>query len=171
MTSAPTAPADTRPSQGSELSAQLGKQLKQTLQSAMADGGPVAAIDVCQLQAPAIAATIATPGIHVGRTALRVRNSNNAPDPAQIKILQDFERRLSAGESAETIEQFDSADDGSARYMKAIVTQPLCTTCHGTELPPEIAAAITQRYPNDAAVGFAPGSLRGAFVVEWSSSQ
>ncbi len=160
--------ADARLAQGRALSAQLGTQLKQTLQSAMADGGPVAAINACQLQAPGIAATLSTPGVRVGRTALRVRNPDNAPNPAQVKILQDFEHRLSAGESAATLEQFDSAADGSARYMKAIVTQPLCTTCHGTALPPDVAAAVTQRYPDDAAVGFAPGSLRGAFVVEWS---
>jgi hypothetical protein len=167
-TNAATAIADPRREQGRALSQNLGKTLKQSLQSAIAEGGPVAAIDVCQLQAPTIATEISPPGTRVGRTALRVRNPANTPDEAQRGILRDFEHRLNAGAAADTLEQFDVAADGSARYMKAIVTQPLCTTCHGTALPPEIAAAITQRYPNDAAVGFAPGSLRGAFVVEWS---
>jgi hypothetical protein len=51
--------------------------------------------------------------------------------------------------------------------MKPIVTAPLCLTCHGETLAPGVAAAVESRYPQDRAVGFAAGDLRGAFHVSW----
>ena len=45
--------------------------------------------------------------------------------------------------------------------------QPLCLTCHGTELDPAIAAQIAASYPADEATGFAAGDFRGVFWVEF----
>jgi hypothetical protein len=53
------------------------------------------------------------------------------------------------------------------RWMKPIMTAPLCLTCHGDALDPELAAVIAERYPADRATGFTPGELRGAFYVVW----
>jgi hypothetical protein len=60
------------------------------------------------------------------------------------------------------------ADDGGRRefrFMKAITTQPLCLTCHGEAISPEVAAKLSELYPDDRATGFREGDLRGAFVV------
>lgn len=161
---------DTRLAESRKLSGTLGTELRDALMTAMKTDGPAGAIDVCRVEAPAIAGRIGRPDVRVGRTAARVRNPDNAADTEQRRVLQDFERRLAAGEVPDMIEQFDQTYRGGARYMKAIVTQPMCLACHGPSLAPEVASIVRARYPDDQAVGYAPGSLRGAFVVEWPAA-
>ena len=147
----------------------LGSQLQQALRAAIQEGGPVAGIEVCKLRAPQIAEDVSGPRIDVGRTSLKVRNPDNSPDALEARILEDFERRLAGGENPGDIETFVIRNDGQRRYghwMKAIPTQGLCTVCHGTDIPPEVAEAIDAAYPRDQARGFSVGELRGAFSVE-----
>jgi hypothetical protein len=49
--------------------------------------------------------------------------------------------------------------------MKAIGTTSPCLNCHGSALKPEVAAKVKELYPEDQAVGFASGQLRGAFTL------
>lgn len=161
---------DTRFAQSREYADALQAALSQRLQAAMVEGGPVAAIEVCRVEAPAIATRIGGDApVRVGRTALRVRNPANAPDEEATAVLESFEARLRAGESA-PLEWFEAKPDGSARYFRAIVLQPMCVACHGVDIAPPVASAIAAKYPDDRATGFAPGELRGAFVVDWRAS-
>ena len=150
-----------------DAAAQLGQELGATLLAALGTDGPIEAIGICSVEASPIAARLSEQaGASVGRTALRIRNPDNAPDAGARDVLAAFERDLAAGATAAP-EHFETRPDGSARYMSAIVTQPLCVTCHGSDIAPEVAAAITERYPEDQARGFAVGELRGAFLVTW----
>ena len=148
----------------------LAESLRPTLMNALEAGGPVAAIEACQGLAPAIATEQSTArGLTVGRTALRVRNPDNAPDAWERKVLETFAAKIDAGANPDTVDFGEAVmTDGrrSFRYMKAIpmAAEP-CLACHGGELKPEIAAEIAKRYPQDEAVGFVPGKLRGAFTV------
>ncbi len=160
---------DARVAEGRGFAAQLGMGLKTALSGAIADDGPLGAIDVCRIEAPASAADVSRPGVRVGRTALRVRNPANAPDREARAVLEEFARRLAAGEPADTLEDLRTTPRGS-RYMKAIVTQPMCTTCHGVAVAPALKQATLERYPADQALGFEAGSLRGAFIVEWTDA-
>lgn len=146
---------------------QLGRQLE----SAMAAGGPVAAIEVCAEVVPEIAAKASREsGAVVGRTALRVRNPDNAPDADARQVLQAFAERLESGDPL-PIEHFGAAPGGGERYLRAIVLQPLCATCHGAALAPAVSAAVAARYPEDRATGFAVGELRGAFIIDWPAKE
>jgi hypothetical protein len=69
------------------------------------------------------------------------------------------------------VERFAAASDGSARYMQAIVLQPMCAMCHGDSLAPEVRATIQENYPDDQATGFAVGELRGAFLIDWPAKE
>ncbi len=160
--------------QSRNLADRLGGELKAELGRAIKTGGPVAAIDVCRSRAPAIAARLsAESGTSLGRTALRVRNPANAPDELQRAVLEQFQAELASGGFEGPLEAAFEINRGGRverRYMRAIVTDPVCLTCHGGSLAPEIAAAIAQAYPSDRAVGFEPGQLRGAFTVAWPPS-
>jgi hypothetical protein len=57
-------------------------------------------------------------------------------------------------------------DQDTVGYVEPIFVQPLCLTCHGTELAPELEAAIEQHYPSDEATGYVAGDLRGMFWAE-----
>ena len=154
-----------------DAATQLGQELAAALLTALGTDGPVEAIGVCSVEASPIAARLSEQaGARVGRTALRIRNPENAPDEAAREVMEAFARDLAADATAPP-EHFEARPDGSARYMSAIVTQPLCMTCHGSEIAPEAATAIAEHYPTDQATGFAVGNLRGAFIVEWPASE
>ena len=149
----------------------LAENLRPTLVNALKTGGPVAAIEACQGVAPGIAAEqSAAHGVTVGRTALLVRNPANAADAWERKVLESFAAKIDGGAAPDTVDFGEMVEEGGRktfRYMKAIpmAAEP-CMACHGTELKPEIAAEIAKRYPQDKAVGFTPGKLRGAFTVK-----
>ncbi len=153
----------------------LGSELQARLQFAMGERGVVGAIDVCRLEAPAIAGAVAgdvaAPGpgpVEVGRTALRLRNPANLPDRWGVQQLQDFRRRQATGEALAGMEVHrieDGPGGRELRYMRAIPTAAGCLACHGSELAPEVGRTLLRHYPADAARGFAPGDLRGAFKV------
>ena len=54
------------------------------------------------------------------------------------------------------------------RFMKTIGVKPMCLQCHGSaeQIPPTSAAMLSKLYPNDRAVGYAAGDLRGASSVK-----
>ena len=148
----------------------LGKSLKTTLQSAMKAGGPVAAVKACNTSADPIASKVAAEsGWAVGRTSLKLRNPNNAPDDWELTVLNKFEERKAAGESPKTLEFSETVMvDGKKtfRFMKAIPTGEVCMNCHGgDQVKAEVAETIKGFYPDDEARGFKPGDLRGAFTL------
>ena len=170
----PPAPAADWVEHSRQLALQLGSELKGELGKAMAAGGPVAAIDVCRTRAPAIAARLSSEsGATVGRTALRVRNPANAPEGLQRTLLEQFSSELASGKFTLPLEaafEIRRGEQVERRYMRAIPTEPVCLTCHGKTLAPELAAAIARDYPNDQATGFEQGQLRGAFTVTWPAA-
>ena len=149
--------------------ADFGMTLVGELQRAIVEGGPVNAIGVCNLVAPAVAADkSAEHAMDIGRTSLKLRQPTNEPDGWETAQLLDFERRRAAGEDPATIETGEYVLMGGRRvfrYMKAIPTGDVCLNCHGANLAPEVRARLNALYPEDAATGFAAGDLRGAFTI------
>lgn len=143
--------------------------LKGELESSMQLGGPVAAISLCNVRAPEISSQVSyDAGWDVGRTSLKLRNQENAPDAWEKATLEGFETRKVAGEALKNMEHAEIVElDGQKtfRYMKAIPTAELCLVCHGSETPADVATQLDQLYPNDAARGFNAGDIRGAFTL------
>ncbi len=139
--------------------------LRQELQSAMQEKGPVGAIAICREKAPGLTRDLsARYGLTLRRTALRYRNPANAPDAWEKNTLVRFARQRAQGADYATL-RATRRSGKTLRYLKAIETQAMCMVCHGTKLSPPVAAAIRQHYPADRATGFAPGDLRGAFSL------
>lgn len=149
-----------------------GGQLKGALSTALSEQGPVGAVEVCQLQAPAIGAAVGDKhSVTVRRVTTRARNPANAADPWQEQQLAGFERAIGDGASPADIDVLDAQTAGGEttyRYMRPIMAEPLCLTCHGAKLPEALAQTIDQRYPEDRARGYSAGDLRGAFFVSWT---
>ena len=145
------------------------EQLKGELESSMKAGGPVDAIETCQIKAPSIAHEMSTgSGWEVGRTSLKLRNPANAPDAWELAVLNKFEERKAAGEDPQSIahaEVVEQSGKSEFRFMKAIPTAELCLKCHGSELKPEVAAALDSHYMADKARGYKLGDIRGAFTL------
>ena len=148
----------------------FGGPLKMALQEGMKNGGPVNAISVCNEKAPEIAAAAAAKsGWSVGRTSLKLRNPHNEPDAWELKVLNQFEARKTAGEKPDAIAYGEVVDmDGKKqfRFMKAIGTADVCLSCHGSDIKPDVAAKLDGLYPGDQARGFSKGDIRGAFTLK-----
>lgn len=152
-----------------EVVKNFGGRLVAALQGALKSGGPEAAIQVCKVEAPKIATEEgARTGWQVGRTALKVRNPNNAADAFEKRVLESFAARAAKGEPLANMEHTETVTENGKkvfRYMKAIPTGDVCVTCHGTDLAPTLAAKIKSLYPQDQATGFQVGQLRGAITI------
>ena len=117
------------------LAQQFVGQLKPQLKKAMSEGGPTRAIEVCASVAPQIAdALSADSGWIVKRVSLKSRNASRAmPDGWERQVLDQFDQRQAAGESAASI-SYGTTVGKQYRYMQAQSVEPLCLTCHGQEL-------------------------------------
>lgn len=153
--------------QSRHLAMELQQQLSSELMAAMKAEGPVHAIAVCNERAPVIAEGLSkSNNAVVGRTALRVRNPDNAPMGEHKAVMDYFQARL-AKDPNTVPEVLFTASNGEQHYMRAIPMQPQCAACHGSNIKPEVSRAIAQKYPNDQATGFEVGDLRGSFLIRW----
>jgi len=156
----------------SRWNARFSGQLRNRLQAAMAEGGPVAAVEVCHIEAPQIAATVmAAHGVRLGRVAAPGRNRNpaQAADDWKLATLEAFQQAVDDGAAAGdqvAVTRGPLPEGIALRMMRGIVTEPVCLACHGNAVAPEVRAAILASYPDDGATGFAAGDLRGALWVE-----
>ncbi|MEE4185581.1 MAG: DUF3365 domain-containing protein [Gammaproteobacteria bacterium] len=146
---------------GAEILAPFKRDLQAALQAGM-QTGVVEAVTVCQLQAPAIAEAFQREGVRVGRASHKLRNPANAA-PAWVQPILDEYLTAAAERAPRTV----TLPGERAGYVEPIVLQPLCTACHGTGIATEVAQRISELYPDDEAVGFAPGDLRGVFWAEY----
>jgi hypothetical protein len=168
---APAFAEDPRIVESRAIADRFQQTLKGALMAAIAEGGPTKAIEVCQVQAPAIAAQLGSEtGAIVSRTSLKVRNPANAPTAAQRAVLEAFAARQQAGEEAGALEDFEPNAEGGPRYMRAIITQEPCLACHGREIAEPVRATLAERYPGDAATGYDLGEVRGAFSITWPTT-
>ena len=150
------------------ISATFADKLKGELVGAMKVDGPVKAIEVCNVAAPAIAADASANGWTVARTSLKPRNPKNAPDAWEKRVLEEFDTAKSTGAEAAKLEHFEVVEkDGvrTFRFMKAIPVAEPCLTCHGEAIKEPVKARLAELYPDDRATGYKLGDIRGAFTL------
>ena len=140
---------------------------KQTLKTALVSGmeaGPVAAISVCSEEAPMISGNLSVDGVTMGRSSHKLRNQENIAPGWAAPLLAGY----AAGEQEGPV-AVEYAENRFG-YIEPIMIQPMCLNCHGSELNPDVAAAISEQYPDDQATGFSVGDFRGVFWVEFAGT-
>jgi hypothetical protein len=147
-------------------------KLLQTLTDAIAKSSAADAVTVCQDAAPRMAkAASEQSGWQIRRVSLRNRNPKAVPDAWERETLEDFDRQAAAGFSPASLERTAvQTVDGKPvqRYMRALPTQALCLSCHGAAeaLAPGVAERVKALYPDDKAVGYSLGQIRGAITLK-----
>ena len=155
----------------SQIIKQLSSSLKQELKTAIQTNGVAAAIQTCKMQAPVLTNEISnSSSLTIKRTSLKLRNPANTPDAWEQQVLMDFEQQLAQGVAMNQLvytELVKNKGKKFYRHMRAIPTQPICLTCHGEQkiLSTEVKSMLNKEYPDDRAIGFNVGELRGAFSV------
>jgi hypothetical protein len=154
---------------GEQVALHLMQTLSGRLTAAMSEGGPPAAISFCSEEAHALTASVVEGighGWEVKRATLRPRNPDNAPDDLEEEALEFFHAAEAAGqELPEHLVQ--RTPDGDYRYYRPLLTAAMCVQCHGPaeELSSEVVQVLAQRYPDDQAIGYREGDLRGLIRV------
>ena len=142
----------------------FAKNLQSQLMQAVQSGGPVAGIQVCNLEAPRLAEQHSQSDWQVARTSLKYRNSENAPDAWETEQLQMFDQQVQDGKDPKQMWAIQE-DAKQIRVMKAIPAKGICLTCHGQQITPAVSAKLDELYPNDLATGYELGQIRGAFSL------
>lgn len=138
------------------------------LMGALERGGPSAAIAFCADSAQVRSARHAAEGVTLRRVSERVRNPENRPDERERRLLAVMAANHGAGAGREVTEMYtDDAGVRRLQYLRPIVVQERCLTCHGdpSGFPREVRALLEERYPADSATGYAAGDFRGAISV------
>lgn len=148
-----------------EAAQHLGRTLKSRLMGAMAEG-PDAAIEVCAAEAQALTRDAAeAQNARVGRSSLKLRNPENRGPEWVTAWLEAHGERAAQGV---TPVAGITGDPPIARFVGPIPAEGPCLMCHGAPegIPEEVRSVLSERYPDDAAIGYAAGDLRGAIWAE-----
>jgi hypothetical protein len=169
--------ADQTPQQiGDQVAGRLFASLLTTLQEKIATDGPEAAIAYCRLEALPLTTQVAAefPTVkNVRRTALRVRNPVNAPDATDRSVLEGWLDSWNPAAPPQAVIKEYAATDGTKelRYYRPVPVMATCLACHGSgeQIPGNVRAALLRDYPQDEAVDFQEGDLRGAIVATFAA--
>ncbi len=154
-----------------EASEALVQELMPRLGAALNEGGPSEGIRVCSEIAQAITQEVGSAkSLVLKRTSLRTRNSANAPDAYERRWLEQAQTARDRGEAVGGTYEVVETPDGTRelRHLRPILFPGgICSGCHGPadELSGEVRELLAERYPDDRAVGFEAGDLRGAISV------
>ena len=150
------------PAPSLEQQAEQLKPFKQLLKGALQNGlsgGTLAAMEACQLMAPAIQTNLTSAVVEVGRASHKPRNAGNGIQPWMEAAHQGY---LQGDNTPKQV----GLDEGAIGYIEPITVQPGCLQCHGTVLAPEVREYLAEHYPGDRASGFAVGDYRGFFWMK-----
>ena len=148
----------------------FGTELMGTVKTSIQTSGAPKTVEVCKTLAPQITAKYADKTHAQGhtwslrRTSEKIRNPNNAPDEWETKVLQQFAEQAKQGADLSKLSYGEQVGN-QYRYMKAIAIAEPCLACHGTDVKQPVHDMLKQHYPNDKAIGFNAGDLRGAFSL------
>lgn len=159
--------SDSLMNKGKELASLTGKTLKSDLVASMQRGGIDEAIKYCNVNAHPLTDSISkTKQVAIRRVAKKFRNPKNALDSTSQKVFSVMQNTIEAGEKAEAMLLLEN---GRQVFFAPIRLEGGCLSCHGSasQIGKENLEIIKQHYPNDMAIDFKPGELRGLWKIEF----
>jgi len=168
--------ADVKPDEsyrekGQEIVKQTFGTLNATLMESMQTNGVEASIDLCNVKAYPITDSLAA--LHkteIVRMAVRNRNPENKADQQAESLIRHYSLLQESGRDLSKSDTLVMTSEGSVRYFKPILLQPQCVTCHGakdTDIQDAVYARILAQYPDDKAIGFKAGDVRGIWSIQF----
>ena len=155
--------------QGDEIVKSASEKLSGTLMSKMKEGGATEAIGFCHQSALPITKKMgAYHDVDIKRTSLKIRNPENLPSEEELKVLLYYEDKLVEGKELNPLVSLDPS--GRPSYYAPIRVQKKCLMCHGTpkqEVSSAIDSILKVKYPEDLAIGYKEGDLRGIWSISF----
>jgi len=149
----------------------MGKTLKMHVKQNMKAGGPVQTATFCSDKARGIEKQVNASyekGLSVKRISLKYRNPADKPTADEAKVLQELHTIFNAKKAVPKMVVKEVGKNHYKVYKPIFINKGVCLTCHGAGDVRDAKAykLIKAKYPNDKAVGYKKGDLRGAFVVD-----
>lgn len=152
--------------QGKEIAEKSFHALSRKLMQAMGNDGPENAIVFCNVEALPLTDSLAKHfGVTIKRSALKYRNAENKPDSSELAALIQYSEEIAQGSQPKS---YMIHVNGKERFIAPIPTKTLCLVCHGVpgvNIPEAVAEKIKETYPDDMAIGFQEGDLRGVWSI------
>jgi len=143
--------------------------------SVHAESGPAKAAEVCSKEAPEIAQKYASLyGVSIYRVSDRLRNTKNGASVSERRVLRQWAKQLETVSDSQPVTlvpvEFQDQQKGQpvTKMMVPIrIAKSICLDCHGSErdIDAGTKAILMAKYPQDRAVGYRMGDLRGALVI------
>jgi len=153
---------------GKESSMLLLKTLGKNMKHNMKSGGPIKALDFCSNEAYTLTQKInkqLPKGVSVQRVSAKYRSLLNKPTQSELAVLDSFEKMKESGVILPK-QLIQKVDANTYKYYKPLVIKKkVCLKCHGVLKDSELKRQILSRYPDDKAMAYKMGDLRGAVVV------
>lgn len=147
----------------------VGGKLKHTLTQTVKESGMTGAAAFCSTDAKNVAKEAAKTlpkGVSVKRITDKPRNEANQATADQLKVLTQIKSEMAKGKKPGMV--IKELSSNHYQVYKPIVIGKKCLNCHGTAgvRNKEAYKIIAKKYPNDKAIGYKVGELRGAFLVD-----
>jgi hypothetical protein len=152
---------------GGRITAESFALLSSRLKAALDTAGVTGALTYCHAAASPLTDSLsAVYGATVRRTSLAYRNRSNAPTGWETAQLETYRQQEEEGTDLSPL--LVRLDDHHVGYAAPILTMPLCLQCHGIvgeDVTEADYAVVRTFYPEDKAVGFRAGPLRGMWSI------
>ncbi len=159
---------------GDDLVGETKRKISTTLLEAMEKGGVKYASQFCNLVAyPIVDSMSKVHNARIRRVSDKPRNPKDAMDEEEQKVFAIFKAKAQMP-NAELMPIVMQHDDGTVGYYAPIkISMPTCLKCHGEvgkDIKAEDYKVLKSLYPNDVAVGYKEGELRGMFSIRFSKA-
>ena len=142
----------------------LGKNMKMH----MKNGGPMEALDFCSQEAYSLTEAVnkkLPEGVSVKRVSLLTRNPVNTPSDDEKIVLKHLQELQDNNKTLpkQIVEKIDAHT--YKFYKPLVIDNKACLKCHGDVQDKKLKEEILNRYPEDKAMGYKMGDIRGAVVT------
>ncbi|MGM0934392.1 MAG: c-type heme family protein [Bacteroidota bacterium] len=151
---------------GMEIAQATQQQLGKNLMKALEEGGPIHALDFCNVQAiPLTSQMEKEHNAVIKRVSDKNRNPDNAAKKEEKYYITHFKQSVQNGREPVPVV---IPKDGKNKFYYPIVTNKMCLQCHGKpeEMKPEVLQKIKELYPEDKALGYSENEVRGIWSIE-----
>lgn len=152
---------------GNEISQVTFKALSEKLTEQMKLGGPAQAIPFCNVEAMPLTQQLSDEfNVTIKRTSDKLRNQENKPAKRELEIINNYHKLISEKQEISPIVEVDS--NNKKHYYAPITVKANCLACHGKIeefVSIKTDSIIKSLYPNDKAIGYNEGDLRGIWSI------
>lgn len=153
---------------GDSIATVAQNELLKNVAASIQKGGTDYAVEFCNVEAMPLTDSIANNlKVYIQRLSDKNRNPANA-------IQTQMDSIAWAKVKSEKTDFIEENKSGEVYYYKSIlIAMPTCIKCHGnkTDITESTQKMIAQKYPNDKAIGYQMGDLRGMWKIKLKENQ